>query len=85
MKPDKSNVLVCVEQWGNNKQHQMLRILSVNDGYDVKTFSWILEFCLKTNTPLAYQIPSAGKECRYLGDPEFLNYMKEHDKSRPGG
>jgi len=74
MKPDKSNALVCVERWGENKQYQMLRIVSINEGYDVKTFSWILNFCIKSSTPLAYQIPGS-QDINYIGNGEFLEYV----------
>jgi len=76
MKPDESNILVCVERWGEQKQYQMLRVLSIGDGYDVKTFVWILDFCLNNKTPLVYEFPGSKGEVRYLGDAEFLEYMK---------
>lgn len=78
MKPDKSNALVCVERWGKNKEKQMLRVVSINDGYDVKTFSWILLFCLETATPISFQIP--GGIFKHIGPPEFMEYINSINK-----
>lgn len=78
MKPDQSNALVCVENWGEHKQYQMLKVLSVNEGYDVRTFSWILDFCMKNKTPLAYEVPGSKGEVRYLGDNEFMDYIQKN-------
>ena len=75
MRPDKSGVLVSVERWGDEKQYQMLRAIPVNGGYNLDTFVWLLEFCMETKTPLAYQLSSSAT-FKYLGSSEFLEYVK---------
>jgi len=82
MKPDQSNVLVSVENWGDCKQYQMLRVISINEGYDVRTFAWILDFCLNNNTPMAYEIPGSKGEVKYIGDAEFMNYIRNNKNKK---
>lgn len=73
MKPNKVNAIVNVEKWGTNKEYQLLKVIETGQEYDTKVLSWIINFCIKTDTPLIYQVDGGWN---FLGSPEFLDFFK---------